>query len=269
VAGDWDGLSLCHEGPDRGSDPAGVLWLHGYTMTSAVWGPLWEQLPGRRHVAVDLPSHGHSREIRAGETLADLADLVADRARRYGLAHLVALSFGTVLAVEVAARHPDVFASWTLAAPALAGMPHGHAVEHRYVELADLYRSRGAGRHMTTLWMSSPPAIFAGVNAREEVRSRVAEIVDGHSWAELASGTVRDLVARTQSAEDLAGVADRLTVVVGDADLIEHRACARTIVTHHPSARLEVVTGCGHLPLLEEPATVAPLLTAAWHRASR
>ncbi|MGB4836918.1 MAG: alpha/beta fold hydrolase, partial [Nostocoides sp.] len=111
----WDELAIHATG-----DGPGVLWLHGYTMRAQVWEPLWALLPGWRHLGLDLPWHGESRDLRAGEELGALADTVVQHLSAQGVNHVVALSFGTVLAAEMAIRHPGAVASWVLAAPALA-----------------------------------------------------------------------------------------------------------------------------------------------------
>jgi pimeloyl-ACP methyl ester carboxylesterase len=250
----WDGLSVTALG-----DGPGVLWLHGYTMRSGIWLPLWARLPGRRHVGLDLPWHGESRGLSPGEDLATLADTVVAHAKAEGVQHVVALSFGTVLATEMAVRHPHAFASWILAAPALSGMPHEPAVARRYRELATLYAAEGAGRHMTELWMSVPPAIFAGVAERPQVRHWLSGIIDLHQWPELANGGMLQLVTRRQRADELDALSTPADVIVGEHDLFTHRACARSLATAAGS-RVHVMPGCGHLALLEEPESASALL---------
>jgi pimeloyl-ACP methyl ester carboxylesterase len=253
----WDGLAVT----EQGAGPA-VLWLHGYTMRAEVWRAVWRQLPGWRHVGLDLPWHGRSRPLRPGEDLAGLADTVVAGARAAGVRHLAALSLGTVLATEMAVRHSDAFLSLTLSAPALAGMPHEPAVARRYADLAALYRRSGAGPHMTALWMSYPPAIFAGVAARPAVDAGLRAVVDRHRWRELPEGGMQRLLERPQRAGDLARVAASVLVLVGDGDLLFHRACARSIVAATPSASLRVLPGTGHLAPLEEPAAAAAVIEA-------
>ncbi len=251
----WDDLAVTEVG-----DGPGVLWLHGYTMRSAVWEPLWREMPGWRHVGLDLPWHGSSRPARPTEDLSSLADTVVAHAVAASVSHLVALSFGTVLAAEMAVRHPEALDSWVLAAPALAGMPHEPAVAQRYLDLARLYAERGPGLHMTQLWMSHPPAIFAGVNERPAVHARVQAIVDRHEWAELQDGSMRRLVSRTLAPRELAAVCAPIALIVGEWDLLTHRACARSIAEANPAAVVRVMPGCGHLPLLEEPELAAALV---------
>jgi pimeloyl-ACP methyl ester carboxylesterase len=251
----WDGMSVIEVG-----DGPGVLWLHGYTMCSDVWQPVWEKLPGWRHIGLDLPWHGASRGLRDGETLAMLADSVLAYVASASVAHVVALSFGTILAIEMAARHPDACDSWTLAAPSLAGMPHEPAVTRRYLDLYIMYRTDGAGPHMTQLWMASPPAIFAAINDRPDARERMRHVIDKHQWHELASDGMRQLVTRRQVPGDLGAVRAPISVIVGDEDLLTHKACARSLASSNPNVSMVVMQGCGHLPLLEEPDSAASLI---------
>lgn len=237
-----------------------MLWLHGYTLRSAVWQPLWAELPAWGHLGVDLPWHGQSRALRAGESLAALADTIVAHALAERVRHVVALSFGTVVAFEMAVRHPGAFASWTLAAPAVAGMPHEPSVAQRYAELAALYRRRGPGPHMTRTWMACPPAIFAGAAARPDVHERLRRLIDRHAWEELAGAGMRALVERPQQPAELAVVATPVLALVGDADLYTHRACARSVSAAAPGGVLESLPGTGHLPLLEEPAAAAAVV---------
>lgn len=250
----WDELAIHATG-----DGPGVLWLHGYTMRAQVWEPLWALLPGWRHLGLDLPWHGESRDLRAGEELGALADTVVQHLSAQGVNHVVALSFGTVLAAEMAIRHPGAVASWVLAAPALAGMPHEPAVAQRYRDLATMYAARGPGPHLSQLWLSTPPAIFAGVNARPAVRERMRALIGQHSWRELSGDGMRPLVARPQRASELALVAGRLDVIVGERDLLTHRACARSLEVE-AGARVHRIPDGGHLPLIEEPVVAAELI---------
>jgi pimeloyl-ACP methyl ester carboxylesterase len=255
VSAGWDGLAVTSAGSG-----SGVLWLHGYTMRAQVWRPLWERLPGRRHLGLDLPWHGGSRAPADGETLADLAATVTTAAVAAGVRHVVALSFGTVLAVEMARTRPDAFASWTLAAPALAGMPHEPAVRRRYLDLATLYRAAGPGPHLTELWMSCPPGIFAGVAVRPDLRAALAAVIDRHRWDELRGEGLHALVRHPQHAADLAAVRAPVLLLVGDAELLHHRACARSIAAAVPTATVRVIPGTGHLAPLEDPAAAAALI---------
>ncbi len=247
----------------RGGGPA-VLWVHGYTMDARVFVPLWDRLPGWSHVGVDLPWHGHSHGLDDDRDLAWLADRLADLATATDVRHVVGLSFGSVVVLEVARRHPDLATSWTLAAPAVNGGPADPAVARRYRELWELWSRSGPGPHMTTTWMRSPPDVFAGVARRPALHAALAALIDEHGWEELRRGGIRRLTEHPQRLEDLTALTGRLLVVVGEHEMAPHRVVADRLVACVPGARLAVVDGTGHLPLVEDPDATAPLLAAHW-----
>ena len=98
----------------------GVLWLHPYTMDATVFGELWRRLPEWRHLAVDLPGHGASRGLVPGDGLAGLTQELGRFAEEEGVRHVVGLSFGTLVALQLAIAEPAAYASLVLSAPGLA-----------------------------------------------------------------------------------------------------------------------------------------------------
>lgn len=246
----------------REGDGDPVLWFHGYTMDSRVWAPLWELVPGH-HIAIDLPGHGASRPLRTDESLDGLADTLATLAVDAGARRLVAMSFGTVVALQVALRRPGAFDTVVLSAPGLAGGPTDPLVEMRYATLSLIHARHGPGPHMTRSWMRSPPDLFAGVNARPPVRDAVAAVIDDHGWAELTSGAMTSLVDTCQDAAALSRITATTHVILGSEELPAFRACATVIAGAVPHCTVTEVPGAGHLALLEEPALVAPIITRA------
>src|ERR1700753_1702553 len=105
-----------------GHGPA-VLWQHGYTMDSTLWHPLWELLPGFRHLGVDLPGHGRSGPLHPGDTLPALAARIAEIARAERAALVGALSLRYCVALRLAAAHPGRVSRRAVAAPTIAGAP--------------------------------------------------------------------------------------------------------------------------------------------------
>jgi 2-succinyl-6-hydroxy-2,4-cyclohexadiene-1-carboxylate synthase len=240
-----------------GGDGEGILWFHGYTMDASVFADVWAALPRWRHVGVELPGHGASRALRDGEDLAALAATIAGCAARLRIRHLVGLSFGTLVALQVAATRPDAFATLVLAAPALAGAGADPAVERRYVELAALYRREGPGPHMTRLWMASPPDIFRHAVRRPAVAARLAASIDRHGWRELEAYSMQQLAAPPQDGAVLERVRAATLLLVGEHELTAHITCAAAIAATVPSCTVRVLAGAGHLALLEEPEAAA------------
>src|SRR5258708_16163129 len=102
---------------------AAVLWIHGYTMDSSLWRPLWELLPGFRHVGVDLPGHGRSGPLRPDATLPGLAAMLARLARAQRAPPGVAISLGSCVALQLAIEWPALIDRLAVGAATIAGAP--------------------------------------------------------------------------------------------------------------------------------------------------
>lgn len=250
----------------RPGDGDRVLWIHGYTLDSASWLDLWDRLPGWSHVGLDLPGHGASRPLAGDESLPALARCIGRAAAQEGVRHLVALSFGTVVALQVAIEHPGAFASVTLGAPALGGGPQDPEAERLYADLTDLYRQCGRGPHLAARWLGAESPIFRGIDRDSRLWEQVSALVGRHGWDELATATMGRLAAHPQSRRDLGAVRAALLVLVGERDMPAFRRSAEILRRSVPAAERLYLPDAGHLCLLEEPERTAHLLSAHLRR---
>src|SRR5690606_15443983 len=72
----------------------------------------------------------------------------------------------------------------------------------------------------------------------------------------------RAIMARIDSRPRLGEIAVPTLLIWGEKDGITSRAHHDEIVEAIPGARLEVIAGTGHLPTVEAPEVIVPLLTA-------
>ena len=244
-----------------GHGPA-VLWIHGYTMDSTLWHPLWDLLPGFRHLGVDLPGHGRSVALSRDDTLPALAARIAEIARAEQAHRVVALSFGSCVALQLAAACPRLVSRLVVGAPTIAGAPSAAGVADREMQLTLLHRIAGPGPHMTKLWMTSPPDIFRGTEQRPELREQLRQVIDRHTWAPLESGAMRSLAAHVHTDEALSRIGAATLVLTGDQDMLVFTANASRLATVIPRCRLLTVPEAGHLCLLERPEVVVGPLRA-------
>lgn len=231
-----------------------VAWVHGYTMDSRVWEPLWSELPSFDHVGVDLPGHGTRSREPMPRTLTGWAEVVLSAMTDAGADRLVGLSFGSSIALQAAATRPDVVRRLVLAAPTLSGAQDDPAARAKYFLLASSLGELGPGPALARIWMNDPPPIFAGLRAHPEAYERMQSVVAEHSFAELRTGAMGSLSATVQDAALLHRVGCPTLVLSGDDDMPRFRENACLIDRSVPTSRMVVLPGLGHLPLLEDPA---------------
>lgn len=237
-----------------------VLWIHGYSLDSTIWQELWDLLPGCNHIGIDLPGHGTSGEIPSGEDLCGMADRMGRVALDRGARHVVGLSFGGTVALQVATQFPDAFQSLTLGAPGLGGGPQDPEAQARNIQLAALFRARGRGAWMTELWMQSPPDIFKGAAQHPALWERLRHVIDKHEWTELGDSRMNRLSNYRQAEVRLKQIRARTLVLIGDKDMGAFRRSAELIRRSIPGCRREYLPEAGHLCMLEQPGTAAVLL---------
>lgn len=237
-----------------------LLWVHGYTLDSRSWATLWSRMPGLRHVGVDLPGHGISDPMAPAETLASLGARVADAARAIGARHVVGLSFGSMVALQVVLSRPEDFVTLCLGAPAMAGGPAVPEVGRRHAELADLHRQLGPGPWLRELWMTSPPDLFRHSLRHADLRQSLTALIDDHRWEEFVRPGVTRLAIECQPVETLSGVRAATLVLVGDQEFDAFKRTAAILEQGIPDCRVMELPDTGHLCMLERPETSARLI---------
>jgi pimeloyl-ACP methyl ester carboxylesterase len=107
MAGEQAELAV-HETGTPGSPT--ILFLHGVGNTGAMWRDVMAALTDFHCLAPDLPGHGASRSIgwrSRPDTARRMAALIEGQATG-GRAHVVGLSLGASVAIELLATRPDV-----------------------------------------------------------------------------------------------------------------------------------------------------------------
>jgi pimeloyl-ACP methyl ester carboxylesterase len=188
---------------------------------------------------------------RLGEELAEIA-------RRNRVEHIVGMSFGGMIALQVAAVMGGHLATLFLASPSIGGGPQDATVQSRNLELFRMHRDRGAGPWLRELWMAQPSPIFRGAEGHSALWSRLTRIIDAHRWDELSDARMHRLVGHDQLAALKRIRADTL-VAIGSDDMQAFKRTAELIRRGVARCRRIYIDG-GHLPLLEAPAVAAPLI---------
>jgi 3-oxoadipate enol-lactonase len=245
---------------DRGAGEP-VLLITGWTISSAVFDPVAElYVPHVRVIAYDHRGSGRSAPWPAAVSMAMLA---ADAARVLddrGVtgAHVVGLSMGAAVALELAVRMPQRVKSLVL----VGGGPGGPATATPGVRaaagtvgmaLSDTVRHR-------RLW---PAAALFSPQFRDEHPEKVSEYMPyfaAHRAPPWTAGWQTLAVACFGRRGSLARVRAPTLVLHGGCDVMTPVANARLLADGIPGAELHVVPSAGHAVPLEHPAACADLL---------
>lgn len=102
-----------------------MVFLHGAGISSWMWRRQIAAVPELDAVALDLPGHGRSVDVRwesVSATAARVADWIRVNATG-GRAHVVGLSLGGVVGLELAARFPEVVTRLVTSGALASGLP--------------------------------------------------------------------------------------------------------------------------------------------------
>lgn len=160
------GATLVFEDFGSGSHP--IVLLHGIGMGRSVYLELTAHLEGRV-IGLDLPGFGEAPEPRRTLTMERHADLVAAFLRSREITDGVVLghSMGTQIAVEVAARHPDVVAALVLAGPTVNSASRSIRAQAGYL-LRDLI-----GERPVVLWRGAREYLRGGPHLIRKMRATI------------------------------------------------------------------------------------------------
>ncbi|GHJ45202.1 alpha/beta hydrolase [Catellatospora sp. TT07R-123] len=242
------------EGPDGAET---VVLLHSSVCDRRMWQPQREPLlaAGYRVLAPDFRGFGDSAYPtgpynNAEDVIALLDSLGIERFA------LVGASYGGRVSQEVAARWPDRVTTLALLCAARRGQEPTAAIEafseqeEKLVEAGDL-----AGATALNL------ALFVGPRADAATRELVTAM-QLHNFEVQLGGADH---GRSDQDHDLGAVTARTLVVSGAHDVDFFTQTAEHLATHIPGARHLALDWAGHLPSLEDPAALNPLLLEFLH----
>ncbi len=232
-----------------GSGPPLVL-LHGAPGDSRAWLPQLDELSDEFTViAWDAPGSGGSSDPPETWRLPDYADSLAAFIAALGLErpHVLGLSFGGALALELFGRHPGVPATLVLAS-AYAGWAGSMPAEE--VE-ARLQRAlRGSEMEPEPVAREFATTLFDDDTAPELVEEVVAMLAEFHpvGWRAMSRG-----LAEADLRDLLPSVDVPTLLLYADADKRAPLPVAKALKDGIPGARLVVIPGVGHMTNLEAP----------------
>lgn len=156
------GASLVFEDFGMG---APIVLLHGIGMGRSVFADLAAHLPGRI-IGIDLPGFGEAPEPRHPLTMPQHAELVAAflRDRNVPPSLVIGHSMGTQIAVEIAARHPELVSGLVLAGPTVDSAARSIRKQSLRL-LRDLI-----GERLSVLWRGAREYLRGGPHLMRKMR---------------------------------------------------------------------------------------------------
>jgi pimeloyl-ACP methyl ester carboxylesterase len=223
-----------------------VVLIHAGIADSRMWDPQWAAWQTRFALTrLDLRGFGRSgRPVGSFSHAGDVA-VVLDKAE-IERASLVGASFGGLVALDLAAAHPERVARLVLADPPLPGyawseeMRGFFAAEETAFEAGDLEAATDVN---VEFWAGS---------ATEPVRAAIRE--QQLDAFRLQADDEPDDSLLTGDLPGALGTLDVPTLVLtGERDKADFQAIADHLAATLPRARRATVASAGHLPSLEQP----------------
>jgi pimeloyl-ACP methyl ester carboxylesterase len=238
-----------------------VLLIHGTGASTAWWDPIVPALAGScRVIRIDLLGHGKSSSPAGGYDIpsqARRAGAVLDMVSAERVT-VIGHSTGGTVATALAEQRPDKVA-------ALALIDVGPSLD-AFIDQGLVGRLLLAPLPGRLLWALRTEAIIrkamsSAFTRPVDIPGAIIEATLGMSHRALsATSRASDDYLRQRSIPDrLAGLGLPVLVIFGTEDKRWHSSSA-TAYRAVPGARLELMPGVGHTPMLEDPQTTSKLL---------
>jgi pimeloyl-ACP methyl ester carboxylesterase len=221
-----------------------LLCIHGWPMSSATFSSLADALTDINVVAPDLPGFGETPDDGFEHSLNAYADYVSAIAERIpGEVHLLGLSMGGKIAMQLAARQPMWLRSLILIAPSYpdATIVPPEALASQLAAVADV----DALTALVSGWASDTAPLVEG-----------AQLVSRDAYAcWLSDGRPADI------SNVVANINVPTVVLHGENDPLRTSDALRArIVDRIPNAELMVVAGASHCIHMDEPRITEGIL---------
>ncbi len=246
---------------ELGEGPPVVLW-HSVLCDTGMWRG---QLPvlGERHrvLSVDGPGHGRSAPTRSAYTMDDCVEAALDVLEASGVDRCawVGLSWGGMVGMRLAARHPERVAALVLMDTSAHAEPRLKKVSYR--PLVAISQRLGPVRPLCEVVarIMMAPETFAQAPARVEGFIQTLMRMDPESIAHVIDAIV---FHRDDCTPELSKIRAPTLVVVGEQDGATPVGEAEHLVRQIRGARFVRIPDAGHLSAYEQPERVNAALLA-------
>ena len=239
---------------DARGDGDPIVMVHGLGGSMNAWTPLLPALSRWRSVRLDLPGAARSNKAYAASddsphrgslSSEGHADAVLRVCEALGItrAHFVGHSFGTLICQQVAVKAPQLVRSMALFG-ALLEPPQA---------MRDGLRTRAAqARERGMLEIAESVSDFALSASTRQTQPVTVAYLRECMVAQPAEGYARNCLALSDAqATRTEMIHCPVLIVNGDEDRVTPLSGARQLADRLSNARVEVLSRCGHWPMLE------------------
>jgi pimeloyl-ACP methyl ester carboxylesterase len=255
-----DGVELWVESRGAGPD---VLLIAGLGDPVEAWQFQLEGLSDRyRLTAFDNRGVGRTPAPDGSLTVVQMADDAAAvrRGLDLGSAHVMGFSLGSLIAQELALRHPDLVCSLVLVSTWAEPDAYFRSMFESWRWMVEAAPSERAFLEAFFVWIYTPRAHSDGT-----VDQLVEETLDFpyKSSTETIQRTIDALLAH-ETADRLHAVAAPTLVLAGGLDIITPPRFGRAVAERMPGPRFEVLPEEAHQPFQEAPEQFNARVDAFW-----
>lgn len=247
-------IYVCQDGP---RDAPALLLIHGSASSTLSWNPMVPLLTGsHRVIRIDLLGHGRSaKPADSSYALLDQARRAAVALDRLGVEHAVVVghSSGGVVTTALAEQRPDLVTALALinTGPSLDAFiaPQSAAIDPSQWPPTDEQIRRFASTGFSRAGYRIPPELL------DDVRGMT------HHTLTTTMQATRSYLEQQALPDRLKALGKPLLVLFGEEDR-RWRSSSAADYRAVPGAKVELLPGLGHSPILEDPPrTATPLLT--------
>jgi pimeloyl-ACP methyl ester carboxylesterase len=227
-----------------------IVLVHGNTVDARMWDDQMKAF-GRFGRVIRYDVRGFGRSSFPHEPFAHHEDLWALlRELDASPAHLVGLSMGASIAINLALTHSDSVRSLVLTPGGLGGYAWPETFRTGFSAFAQAAQAGDKAQAMALSLAFAPMRPAAAIPA---LRARLEKMMSEYSWQHFSSEAPPVIPLQPPAAERLVEIAAPSLVVVGARDMDAMRAQGDFMAARIPGARVAVIPGAGHMVNMERP----------------
>jgi len=254
--GDLDIAYLRNQQPVDGDT---IVMIHGFGANKDNWTRLADYLTDDFNVyAIDLPGHGDSsKPLDIGYRLEDQAGHVARilEALSIGNTHIMGNSMGGAITALYAANHPDQVKSAVLFDPAGILEYESELVDRVIAGNNPLIpKQPGDFERLMDFALEKEPFLPWPIMSVMEQRAIANREVN-----EVIFAAIRDAGFEAEFRNAITRIKAPVLIIWGKEDRVINYRNGKVFEAAIPNARLELMEGIGHAPMVEAPAESAEL----------